>query len=142
LIGSDSYTQDIGGSCVNLSTPNRTLSEFNYQAIVRTKDPDVANYRLRKTKEFKPTGIEPTNLLEISRAVSALDAALRTQTLQGGLPAGALTAASAQIDSPAQAHRAGCDAQQRRCECRRGRCGEHRRPADRRAQLAADEEHR
>ena len=32
------------GTCVNLSNPNRTLSEFNYQAIVRTSDPDVANY--------------------------------------------------------------------------------------------------
>ena len=48
LIGSDQYTQDIGGACVNLSTPNRTLSEFNYQAIVRTSDPQVANYTLRK----------------------------------------------------------------------------------------------
>ena len=50
LIGSDEYTQDIGGSCINLSTPNRTLSEFNYQAIVRTSDPDVANYTLRKVE--------------------------------------------------------------------------------------------
>lgn len=48
LIASDQYTQDIGGACVNLSTPNRTLSEFNYQAIVRTSDPQVANYTLRK----------------------------------------------------------------------------------------------
>ncbi|KQW89185.1 hypothetical protein ASC94_22315 [Massilia sp. Root418] len=48
LINSDEYTQDIGGSCVNLSTPNRTLSEYNYTGIVRTSDPDVANYTLRK----------------------------------------------------------------------------------------------
>ena len=48
LIGSDSYSQDIGGSCVNLSKPNRTISEFNYQAIVRTSDPDVANYILNR----------------------------------------------------------------------------------------------
>ncbi len=48
LIGSDQYSQDIGGACVNLSTPNRTLSEFNYQAIVRTSDPEVANYTLRR----------------------------------------------------------------------------------------------
>jgi hypothetical protein len=50
LIESDEYTQDIGGACVNLSTPNRTLSEFNYQAIVRTSDPDVANYTLKKNE--------------------------------------------------------------------------------------------
>lgn len=50
LIGSDQYSQDIGGACVNLSTPNRTLSEFNYMAIVRTSDPEVANYTLRKVE--------------------------------------------------------------------------------------------
>lgn len=48
LIGSDEYSQDMGGTCVNLSTPNRTLREFNYHAIVRTSDPDVANYTLCK----------------------------------------------------------------------------------------------
>lgn len=50
LINSDEYMQDIGGACINLSTPNRTLSEYNYTAIVRTSDPDVSNYTLtRKT---------------------------------------------------------------------------------------------
>jgi len=48
LINSDEYTQDIGGSCLNLSTPNRTLREYSYNAIVRTSDPDVANYTLQK----------------------------------------------------------------------------------------------
>jgi Papain-like cysteine protease AvrRpt2/N-acetylmuramoyl-L-alanine amidase len=51
LINSDEYTQDIGGSCVNLSTPNRTLSEFSYHAIVRTSDPDVTNYTLIKNND-------------------------------------------------------------------------------------------
>lgn len=46
LINSDEYTQDVGGGCMNLSTPNRTLSEYRYSAIVRTSDPDVANYTL------------------------------------------------------------------------------------------------
>jgi hypothetical protein len=50
LIGSNDYTQDIGGACINLSTPNRTISEFAYHAIVRTSDPDVANYTLAKNK--------------------------------------------------------------------------------------------
>lgn len=48
LINSSEYTQDIGGGCVNLSTPNRTLREYSYQGIVRTSDPDVANYTLKK----------------------------------------------------------------------------------------------
>ncbi|WEF33117.1 papain-like cysteine protease family protein [Pseudoduganella chitinolytica] len=54
LIGSDEYSQDIGGSCVNLSTPNRTLSEHSYKAIVRTSDPDVANYTLKKIETWVP----------------------------------------------------------------------------------------
>lgn len=41
LIGSDSYTQDIGGACVNFTTPNRALEEFKYYKIVRTTDPEV-----------------------------------------------------------------------------------------------------
>lgn len=48
LIESSEYTQDIGGTCLNLSTPNRTLSEYNYNAIVRITDPDVAKYTLHK----------------------------------------------------------------------------------------------
>jgi len=46
LIHSDNYTQDIGGSCVNLSTPNRSLNEKTYYAIVRTTDPSVSRYTL------------------------------------------------------------------------------------------------
>jgi Papain-like cysteine protease AvrRpt2 len=48
LIASDEYTQDMGTGCINLSTPNRTLSEHAYVAIVRTSDPDVANYELKR----------------------------------------------------------------------------------------------
>ena len=46
LIRSGEYMQDLGNGCMNLSTPNRTLREYNYSAIVRTSDPDVANYTL------------------------------------------------------------------------------------------------
>jgi hypothetical protein len=86
LIGSDEYTQDIGGSCINLSTPNRTLSEFNYQAIVRTSDPDVANYTFKKVEETKPAGLDPVHMLEISRALSTLESVLRNLTFQNALP--------------------------------------------------------
>lgn len=61
LVNSDEYSQDIGGSCVNLTTPNRTLKEYFYKAIVRTSDPDVANYVLEKIQKgdylaFRLTG--------------------------------------------------------------------------------------
>ncbi len=48
LIDSADYSQDVGGSCVNLTVPNRTLREYEYNAIVRVSDPDVANYTLEK----------------------------------------------------------------------------------------------
>lgn len=48
LIESDEYTQDMGAGCINLTTPNRTLREYEYQAIVHLSDPDVANYTLEK----------------------------------------------------------------------------------------------
>jgi hypothetical protein len=51
LINSDEYTQDVGGACVNLSTPNRTLREYRHQAIVRVSDPNVANYTLEKVTD-------------------------------------------------------------------------------------------
>ncbi|MEZ4884175.1 MAG: hypothetical protein R3E32_05490 [Chitinophagales bacterium] len=65
LIESDEYTQDIGGSCLNLTTPNRTLREYNYNAIVRTSDPDVAKYVLQKNDDggkvvFKLEGVGKT----------------------------------------------------------------------------------
>ncbi|WP_021781387.1 hypothetical protein [Myxococcus hansupus] len=40
LVASESsYSQDIGGACVNFTVPNRTLEEFSQYAIVRTTDP-------------------------------------------------------------------------------------------------------
>ncbi|MGE5398841.1 MAG: papain-like cysteine protease family protein [Ignavibacteriales bacterium] len=53
LINSDEFSQDLAaGTCVNLTTPNRTLSETTYSAIVRTSEPDVANYVLEKNVSF------------------------------------------------------------------------------------------
>jgi hypothetical protein len=44
LVGADSnYQQDIGGSCVNFTTPNRALEEFSYYSVVRLTDPEVMN---------------------------------------------------------------------------------------------------
>lgn len=57
LIGSNEYSQDLGGQCVNVTTPNRTLREYSYNAIVRFSDPDVARYTLEKNPDgFKLSG--------------------------------------------------------------------------------------
>lgn len=77
LIQSDSYTQDIGGSCVNLSVPNRTLSEYRHKAVVRTSDPDVANYVL--TKDSKGTFALEGGLGKITRKPVDLGNPIRWQ---------------------------------------------------------------
>lgn len=51
LIGSDAYSQDIGGSCVNLSKPNRTINEFAFHAIVRTSDPEIGRYHVHRIED-------------------------------------------------------------------------------------------
>ena len=45
--------QDIGGACVNLSTPNRTISEYDFTAVVRLTDPGTANDILSKRPKWK-----------------------------------------------------------------------------------------
>lgn len=77
LIKSDSYTQDIGGSCINLSTPNRTLSEYAEVAIVRTSDPDVSNYVL--SKDPKGNFVLQGGLSKISRSPVDLTNPIRWQ---------------------------------------------------------------
>ena len=74
LIGSDVYSQDIGGTCINLSKPNRTISEFNYQAIVRASDPDVANYTLTRIE----TGLDA---VDVSATVALTSGATELRNL-------------------------------------------------------------
>ena len=46
------------GTCQNLTIPNRTLREFDFNAVVRSSDPDVANYTLSPIETQDPsTGI-------------------------------------------------------------------------------------
>lgn len=77
LIQSDSYTQDIGGSCVNLSVPNRTLNEYRHKAVVRTSDPDVANYVL--SKDSKGNFVLEGGLSKIARKPVDLGNPIRWQ---------------------------------------------------------------
>lgn len=41
LVANSSYTQDIGGSCNDFTTPNRALEEFPFYKVVRTSDPVI-----------------------------------------------------------------------------------------------------
>ena len=66
LIGSDVYSQDLGGGCINLSTPNRTINEHNFQAIVRMTDPNVATYRLARHE----LGLDEVDISQVASLVS------------------------------------------------------------------------
>jgi hypothetical protein len=70
LIGSGDYSQDLGGSCVNLSVPNRTLAEYSYCGIVRTSDPDVANYTLVKDIELGTFELQGGAVTQLRNAIS------------------------------------------------------------------------
>jgi hypothetical protein len=53
----DEYTQDIGGACVNLSTPNRTLSESCYHANVFAHPIHyLADYILQEDNDLVESG--------------------------------------------------------------------------------------
>lgn len=51
LINDDQYTQDIGGSCVNFTKPNRTLSESTFYAVIRTTEPQIIGLDLMRVDE-------------------------------------------------------------------------------------------
>jgi hypothetical protein len=50
LVRSDAYTQDIGSSCVNFTTPNRALEEHSYHVCVRTTDPQIGPLSLHELR--------------------------------------------------------------------------------------------
>ena len=70
VIGNDDYSQDLGGGCINLSKPNRTINEFRYQAIVRTSDPDVATYALER-HELPLDTVDPRLTEQVKAALEA-----------------------------------------------------------------------
>ncbi len=41
LVRSSSFSQDIGGKCVDFTIPNRTLEEFSFYHTVRTTEPEI-----------------------------------------------------------------------------------------------------
>lgn len=68
------YSQDLGGGCVDLTTPNRTVEEFIYTMVVRTSEPDVKGVTLGVRRMVPPrlVGrlIEAITLQEVYRSGS------------------------------------------------------------------------
>lgn len=51
LLENSAYSQDIGGACINFTTPNRALEEFNYFMVVRTSDPELLGLSREKIQD-------------------------------------------------------------------------------------------
>lgn len=55
LVNSSSYSSDLGvGRCVDFTTPNRALEEFNYYKVVRTTEPEIKGITLTDDKKLPP----------------------------------------------------------------------------------------
>ena len=46
LVGNSSFSQDLGGKCVDFTTPNRTLEEYSFYHTVRTTEPEIRGFTL------------------------------------------------------------------------------------------------
>jgi hypothetical protein len=58
------FSDDLGGSCVDLSAPNRVLEEFSYLTVVRTTDPEVRGTTLGSDEPLPDKVVR--DLLEIA----------------------------------------------------------------------------
>lgn len=48
------FSQDLGGGCVNLSMPDRTIEEYSYFIVVRTTEPEVKGFSLSERSTLPP----------------------------------------------------------------------------------------
>jgi len=46
LIGNSSFSQDLGGKCVDFTVPNRTLEEYSFYQTVRTTEPEIRGFTI------------------------------------------------------------------------------------------------
>ncbi|QKI89106.1 hypothetical protein [Thiomicrorhabdus xiamenensis] len=54
MIGSGTFSQDIGGKCVDFTIPNRTLEEFSFYHTVRTTEPEIRGLTItsKESRQF------------------------------------------------------------------------------------------
>ena len=81
LIGSDVYSQDLGTGCINLSTPNRTINEHNFQAIVRMSDPNVATYQLSRHE----LGLDEIDIAQVAALITGAAVLRERATAAAGI---------------------------------------------------------
>ncbi len=66
----EAFAQDLGGTCVDLTTPNRAIEEFSYFMAVRTSQPRVQGLSLDPRETVPPALM--ADLLGVSIASQAL----------------------------------------------------------------------
>jgi hypothetical protein len=77
---SGTFSQDLGGGCVNFTKPDRVLEEFTYQFVVRTTDPVVRPLKL----EDPEIELEvPANFLDAIKNRTSLYGLFDDSTRQG-----------------------------------------------------------
>jgi hypothetical protein len=64
------FSQDLGGGCVDLATPNRTIEEFTYTFVIRTSEPQIKALTLGRRRTVPPALL--SDLLSVSLAAEAL----------------------------------------------------------------------
>jgi len=77
LVRSSSFSQDIGGKCVDFTVPNRTLEEFSFYHTVRTTEPEIKGLTITagETKNLKREliGISEEMFSEFGRLKDSLN---------------------------------------------------------------------
>lgn len=53
LVNSTSFSQDIGGQCIDFTVPNRTLEEFSFYHTVRTTEPEIKGLTITSSESKK-----------------------------------------------------------------------------------------
>ena len=78
----EAFSQDLGGGCVELTVPNRTLEEYAYYFVVRTSQPSIKGVTLGRRRKL-PSGLL-TDLLGVSLSSMALRGARLNSATIGG----------------------------------------------------------
>ncbi|ABW09511.1 hypothetical protein Franean1_0043 [Parafrankia sp. EAN1pec] len=75
------FSQDMGGTCVDLTTPNRVVEEFAYFFVVRTSEPEIRGTTLG-TRRVLPPAVTRELLGAVREALPAAEGA-STRAIRG-----------------------------------------------------------
>jgi hypothetical protein len=67
----EAFSQDLGGACLDLTTPNRALDEIDFYGVVRTSEPEIEGVRLSEPAKLPDALVE--RLIRLASANRPLD---------------------------------------------------------------------